>query len=42
MPEKNIDYDNPYSVTREIYWVGFHDKEIDFRCNPYLLIDDDR
>ncbi len=40
MPVTAIDYNNPYPVTREIYWVGFHDKEANFRCNPYLLIDE--
>lgn len=41
MPATVIDYNNPYPVTRGIYWVGFHDKDADFRCNPYLLIDKD-
>lgn len=35
-----IDYENPVAILRDIYWVGFYDKEADLHCNPYLLIDD--
>jgi len=37
MPE--LDYNNQIAITREIYWVGFYDKEAHLHCNPYLLID---
>jgi len=33
-------YDEAIAVTREIYWVGFHEEESHLHCNPYLLIDD--
>lgn len=37
---KNLDFDEAIAVTRDIHWVGFHDKEANLHCNPYLLIDD--
>ena len=36
----NLDYNNAIAITREIYWVGFEEKESNLHCNPYLLIDD--
>ncbi len=36
-----VDYGGPVAVTRDIFWVGFHDAEADMHCNPYLLVDDD-
>lgn len=37
---KHLDYDNSIAITRDIYWVGFLDKEADLHCNPYILIED--
>jgi len=37
----SVDYGGPVAVTREIFWVGFHDAEADMHCNPYLLVDGD-
>jgi flavorubredoxin len=37
----NVDYDHAVAVTREIYWVGFEEKESHLHCNPYLLLDKD-
>ena len=34
-------YDGPVEVAQGIYWVGFHDKESNFHCNPYLIIEGD-
>ncbi len=34
------DANNAIAVLRDIYWVGFHDKESDLHCNSYLIIDD--
>jgi flavorubredoxin len=36
-----VDYGGPVAVTRDIFWVGFHDAEADMHCNPYLIVDDD-
>ncbi|MBI4667335.1 MAG: MBL fold metallo-hydrolase [Nitrospinae bacterium] len=36
-----LDYDNAISITRDIYWVGFYDREANLHCNPYVLIDDE-
>lgn len=33
------DYNNAISVVREIFWVGFNEKDSNLHCNPYLLID---
>ena len=32
-------YSKPVEVAQGIYWVGFHDPEELFHCNPYLLVD---
>jgi flavorubredoxin len=37
---KKLDYDNAVAITRDIYWVGFEEKETNLHCNPYLLLDD--
>jgi len=36
-----MDYSGPVAVTRDIWWVGFHDAEADMHCNPYLIVDGD-
>lgn len=33
-------YNDAVSVTRDIYWVGFYDKDANLHCNPYLLIEE--
>ncbi|MGD8569604.1 MAG: MBL fold metallo-hydrolase [Gammaproteobacteria bacterium] len=38
---KNLDFDEAIAITRDIHWVGFHDKKAHLHCNPYLLIDDE-
>ena len=38
---RNIDYDNAVPITREIYWIGFYDKEAKLHCNPYLFFDEE-
>lgn len=40
MLNENYDYNNSIAVTREIYWVGYYDREAHLHCNPYLLIDE--
>lgn len=35
------DYSGPVAVSRDIWWVGFHDAEADMHCNPYLIVDHD-
>ncbi len=35
----NLDYDSAIAILRDIYWVGFEEKETALHCNPYLLID---
>lgn len=27
------------AVTKDIYWVGFYDKQASLHCNPYLIVD---
>lgn len=39
MYKEKLDYDNPVLVYQDIYWLGYYDKENDFRCNPYIMID---
>lgn len=36
-----LDYNDAIPVTRDIFWVGFYDKEASLHCNPYLLIDEE-
>lgn len=37
-----MDYNKAIGIiTRDIFWVGFYDKDAGFHCNPYLLIDGD-
>lgn len=38
---RQLDYNNAIAVARDIYWVGFYDKEANLHCNPYLLVDDE-
>ena len=33
-------YDEAVAVVRDIYWVGFYDRQAKLHCNPYLLIDE--
>lgn len=33
--------DEAIAITRDIYWVGFYDREAQLHCNPYLLLDDE-
>jgi len=33
-------YDDAVAITRDIYWIGFYDKQANLHCNPYLLIDE--
>lgn len=35
------DENEAIAITREIHWVGFHEKSTKLHCNPYLLIDDE-
>lgn len=35
----HIDYDNAIAILRDIFWVGFEEKETALHCNPYILID---
>ncbi|MDA8125410.1 MAG: MBL fold metallo-hydrolase [Deltaproteobacteria bacterium] len=35
-------YDRPVEIAERIYWVGFHDEETNFHCNPYLIVEDGR
>jgi flavorubredoxin len=35
------DYDDPVEVSKNIYWVGYHDEKQNLHCNPYLIIDGD-
>jgi len=37
---RELDYSNALNILRDIFWVGFYDKEAHLHCNPYLLIDD--
>ena len=36
-----VNYEDPIAITRDIFWIGFCDKETQLHCNPYLLVDDD-
>ncbi len=36
----NYDYNNAIAISRDIYWVGYEEKDSSLHCNPYLLIDD--
>jgi len=38
---RSPDYENAIAILRDIYWVGFYDREADLHCNPYLLLDDE-
>ncbi|GAX61147.1 flavoprotein [Candidatus Scalindua japonica] len=35
-----LDANNSITILRDIYWVGFYDKESDLHCNAYLITDD--
>jgi flavorubredoxin len=35
-----LDSNNAITILRDIFWVGFHDKESDLHCNSYILRDD--
>jgi len=35
-------YDRPIEIAERIYWVGFHEKRSNVRCNPYLMIEGDQ
>jgi flavorubredoxin len=34
------DFQNAFAICRDIHWVGYHDKEANLHCHPYLLIDE--
>ncbi len=36
-----IDTESAVAVLRDIYWVGFEEKETNLHCNSYILIDDE-
>ena len=36
-----MDYEDAVAITREIFWVGFYDREAQLHCNPYLLMDEE-
>jgi hypothetical protein len=31
-------YDRPLAVADGVYWVGFHEEQTNFHCNPYLVL----
>jgi len=35
-------YDRPLAVADGIYWVGFHEEQTNFHCNPYLILAGDK
>lgn len=35
----SINYDNAIPISREIYWVGFQEKDTNLHCNSYVLLD---
>ncbi len=35
-------YDRPMEIAEAIYWVGFHEKQSNFHCNPYLIVTGDQ
>ncbi|MCD6433352.1 MAG: MBL fold metallo-hydrolase [Sulfurimonas sp.] len=35
-----IDYENAITILRDIYWVGFEERDTNLHCNSYILIDD--
>ncbi len=37
----SLDYDNAVTILRDIYWVGFEERDTNLHCNSYVLIDDD-
>ena len=37
----HFDYNNSITILRDIFWIGFYDKEADLHCNPYLLLDEE-
>jgi len=37
----NLDYDSAVAILRDIYWVGYEEKESHLHCNSYILIDDE-
>lgn len=32
-------YGRPIEIAEKIYWVGFHEKQSNLHCNPYLLVE---
>jgi len=35
-------YDRPIEIAEKIYWVGFHERRSNLRCNPYLMVEGDQ
>lgn len=38
---ERLNYNNAITISRDLYWVGFYDKEAHLHCNPYILVDED-
>ncbi len=36
-----LDYENAVTVLRDIYWVGYEERDTNLHCNSYVLIDDE-
>lgn len=37
----NLNYDSAVAILRDIYWVGYEEKDTNLHCNSYVLIDDE-
>lgn len=37
----NLNYDSAVAVLRDIYWVGYEEKDTNLHCNSYVLLDDE-
>lgn len=37
----SMEYNRPIKIVDDIYWVGYHEKEEQISCNPYLIVDQD-
>lgn len=40
MSERENKSDNPITISREVFWVGFYEETTKLQCNPFLLIDE--
>jgi len=36
---KKSNYNQPFEIAPNTYWVGFYDRKANFHCNPYLIVD---